>query len=142
MAATLAEIRAGIAANLAAVYGVTVQTNAYALGNPTPPTIEVLGPEDVEYDQSLARGLDRWTLTVRGLVGDVADVGAQVNLDLWIAGTGTDSVKAAIEADKTLGGKVESLWVESCTGYQIYQLDNRGTALGAEWSVVVFNTGH
>jgi hypothetical protein len=140
--ATLAEIRAGIAANLAAVFGVTVQTNAYALGNPTPPTIEVIGPEDVEYDQSMARGLDMWTLKVRGLVGDAADQGAQVNLDLWIAGSGADSVKTAIEADKTLGGKVESLWVESCTGYQLYQLPNNISVLGAEWSVVVFNTGH
>lgn len=139
--ATMAEIRAGLLANLDAVYGSTVQTSAYMLSNPTPPTIQVMGSDSVEYDQTMARGLDYWHLIVQGFVGAVADVGAQTNLDLWIAPSGVLSVKAAIQADRTLGGKVHDLTVDTCSGYRVYQLDAGGAVLGAEWTVLVLNAG-
>lgn len=142
-AATLAQIREGLRVRLATIPN--VQTSAYMLGQVTPPTLQVMGPDEVQYDLAFHRGLDQWTLIVQGFVGAVADVGAQTNLDLWLAPSGSLSVKAAIEGDRSaagaLGGLVQDLTVTTSSGYRIYQLDNSGPVLGAEWTVSVLNTG-
>ena len=143
MAADLATIRAGLATNLATLSTAPdqVQISAYLLGNPTPPCLQVMGPDEITWDLAMHRGLDEWTLIVQGFVGAATDIGSQQNLDLWIAPTGTQSVKTALESDATLGGTVQSLTVPNCTGYKIYQLDSTSSVLGAEWTVRVMNTG-
>jgi hypothetical protein len=137
--ATLAEIRAGLEVRLATIAG--VQTSAYMLDSPMPPTLQVMGPDEVSYDLAMARGLDLWRLIVQGFVGSPMDQGAQVNLDEWLAPAGAKSVKAAIEADGTLGGKIQGLHVEKASGYRLYQLENRGSVLGAEWTIQIYNRG-
>jgi len=140
----LAGIRAGIAANLATLSGApaNVQISAYMLGNPTPPTLQVMGPDQIDYDLAMQRGLDEWRFIVQGFVGAMTDRGAQVNLDAWLAPTGSLSVKAAIEADRTLGGSVQDSYVESASGYKIYQLDAGHQVLGAEWTIRLLALGH
>lgn len=136
--ASLADIRSGIAANLAALDG--VQVSAYLLANPTPPTCTVY-PDEVVYDRAGARGLDVWSMKVQAFVGVQSDLGAQQLLDEMLASSGTQSVKALVETDKTLGGVAHDTRVTGCSGYRIYPQDGRAAVLGAEWSVDVYATG-
>ena len=139
--ATVAELREAITANLNA-HLTDIQATAYMLSNPTPPTIQVYpgGPAgDLEYDLAMARGLDQWMFTVQAFVGVTGDIAAQKRLDVYIASSGPQSVKAAIESDPTLGG-LGSCRVQRCGGYRTYTLET-GSYLGAEWYVQVLATG-
>ncbi len=142
MSATLAQIRAGLATALEDALPTTGgQASAYMLDNPSPPTLQVMGPEEVQYDQAMARGLDEWTLVVQAFSGSPSDRAAQELLDGWYVPNGSTSVKSAIETDRTLGGIIEDLQVVRASGYRIYNLPNRTEALGAEFFVRILNTG-
>lgn len=132
--ASLAEIREGLAANLATIGG--FQVSAYALGNPTPPSAEIV-PARIEYDHAGSRGLDVYVVTVRVFVGLASDVGAQKQLDEFLDKDGTSSVKEAIESDPTLGGVVDDLSVKSSSGYRVFEAGGR-PVLGAEWDVELY----
>jgi hypothetical protein len=137
--ATLADIRTGLADALAAIPG--VQSSPYPLSAPTPPCFFVQ-PAEVNYDETLGRGYDRWLFTITGLVSaGSGDIGAHMNLDRWLAPSGAESVKAALETDATLGGHVEDLRVLTASGYRVFQREGGGIALGCEWSVLLFARG-
>lgn len=140
MTATLAEIRAGLEARLATIPDVV--TSAYMLDAPPDLTLQVMGPDAVEYDLAMQRGLDRWTMIVQAFSGSPDSQAAQMNLDNWLAPNGTSSVKAAIEGDITLGGIVQSARVSRSAGYRIYDLPDRGRTLGTEFFIDIFNTGN
>src|SRR5690348_11943650 len=110
MAATPAQMRAGIAANLAAVF-TNVQVSAYRLDTPSDQCLQVIGTDEVEYDQLMQRGLDNWTFQVQALAGSPVSQNAQELLDTWKEPSGSNSVKAAIESDRSLGGLVQDLTV-------------------------------
>lgn len=137
-APTLQQLRQGLAANLGAITG--VQVSPYLLAQPTPPAIE-LAPDEVEYDTANARGMDSWQFIVRAYVGTPTDQGAQVLLDLMLAPSGATSVKAVLEADRTLGGAAQTLRVAQATGYRLYQRAGGPEYLGCEWTVNVYAPG-
>ena len=89
--ADLEPIREGLAANLAAI--TDCQVSAYMLARPSPPTLQVMGPDEIEYDTAFARGGDSLRMIVQGFVGAVDGKGAQKRLDQWLAGSGAQSVK-------------------------------------------------
>ncbi len=136
--AKLSAIREGLAANLAPLQD--AQVSAYMLAAPTPPCIHVY-PDEITYDRAMGRGEDDWQLVVHGFVGLTSDVGAQKRLDRWLASTGAESVKALIETDRTLDGACDDLFVQTCSGYRVYQLEGRPPTLGAEWTVLVIAKG-
>lgn len=136
--AALDDIRAGL---VEAMEGAGVwQVSGYMLSNPTPPTVH-LYPSAVEYDKAMGRGVDLWRMTVQAFVGMASDVGAQQVLDGMLANNGDTSIKALLEADRTLGGRVHSLQVTGCTGYRLYTLEGRPAVLGAEWTVDIYAQG-
>lgn len=134
MAATMAEIREGLAANLSAIEG--IQVSPYMLGSPTPPAIHVI-PSSIAYDRAMHRGMDEVTMTVQAFVALGLDQGAQMALDELLAPTGSRSVKTAIETDRTLGGKVQHVQVDEMSGYNAVTIVDRGQMLSADWSVTV-----
>lgn len=136
--AELADLREALAANLAGVSGLT--RSAYVLSNPTPPCAEI-EPAPVEYDLAMHRGLDRWRFTVRVYVAANLDKGAQKRLDGYLASSGADSIKAALESDRTLAGAADDLRVTGCTGYRAYERGGQAAMLGAEWQVEVLALG-
>lgn len=138
MSVTVAQIRSGLATNLATVTG-SPQVLAYMLSNPTPPAFAVF-PAATSYDEAMARGLDKWTFTVVAVVSAAVDQDGQKNLDLYLAPSGGYSIKAAIESDRTLGGVVSNLRVTQVSGYRVYA-DDRGANLGAEWTVEIYASG-
>lgn len=133
MAVTLSDIRAGIAANLSLVY-TNVQVSAYMLEAPSPPTLQVKGPDDVEYMQALGPGMSGWTIVIQGFAGTAFSQGAQVTLDEWVQ---SDGVRAAVEADRSLGGKVQDCVIERCRHYGMFHLPSGMSFLGAEWTANV-----
>ena len=132
--ATLAQLREGLATNLDTLDG--VQVSAYMLGSPTPPAIHVI-PSEISYDLAMQRGLDTWTFTVQAFVGTGLDKAAQIRLDKMLAPSGVDSVKAAIEADRTLGGVASDLHVTEVSSYIIVTRSDGSQLLSADWTVVV-----
>ncbi len=127
-------MRAAIAANLSAITG--VQVSPYILGNPTLPTVEIV-PGEVEYDKAMSRGHDDHVFTVRVIVAETTDIGSQVNLDEYMEGDGTRSIKETLESDKTLGGACQALRVVSCSGYRRAVMEGRGAVIAVDWRVEV-----
>lgn len=103
MPAAMSDVRAGLAAALGTITGLRVNTNA--TDDPVPPCA-ILSMNTLTFDSTLARGADEMEWTVTLIVGRADDRAAMQRLETWMAGTGSSSVKAAIEADTTLGGRV------------------------------------
>lgn len=140
-APTMQEIRVGIESNLKAVYLPDWQVSAYMLGDPTPPAMHII-PAEVKYDAAMHRGMDDIRMTIQAYTGIVSDRGAQERLDQLLNPTGATSMKAAVEADTTLGGKVDDLRVVIATGYQVYALNGQaGLVVGCEWTVHIVALG-
>ena len=147
MFGSLAAIRAGLVTNLNVLKTTyqDMQISAYILSNPTPPVIWVKPTTGAvtEYHQAMQNrltlqdGQETWSLTVQAFVASGGDITAQMVLDELLATYGSHSVKAAIEADKTLGGATDDLIVRRCISYQEYQRADGTMALGAEWIVEV-----
>jgi hypothetical protein len=136
--ASLADIRAGLAANLSTIKG--VQISAYQMANPTPPCLQVMGPSEADgvvFDRAFAHGHHNWNIEVLALVALTSDIGSQVLLDEMIETTGASSVKEAIETDPTLGGACQTLDVTTLGGYSPYTIEGRGPMIGARWNVLV-----
>lgn len=70
------------------------------------PPAAVIEPLEVEFDAAMQRGLDVYTAYVLVIVGRMSERTASDRLDVYLAGSGAGSVKAAI--DGTLGGAVAS----------------------------------
>lgn len=135
MSFSLYGIRMGLRNNLWSNLG-TVNMTGYLLTPPTPPCFEIdFPPDSFVYDFSSGRGGDELDIIVRGIVGLGEPDDGQVQLDSWLAGSGTTSVKAAIEDDKTLGGAVEDLRVTQATGHRRLLTPDGGLYLCAEWTV-------
>lgn len=135
MTATAYDIRNGIATALQAIPD--LQATPYVLANPTPPSAHVMRGQ-VLYDQAMRGGTHTWTMRVQAFVALTTDIGAQTLLDQFLAPEGTYSVKAAIEADPSLGGVVSDLHVTTASGEQQYVRDQGGPVIGSEWTVQVW----
>lgn len=133
----MAEIRTGLAANLASLKALGFQVSPYLLANPTPPSIQVM-PGEVTYDRAMHRGLDYVEIVVQAYVALSTDLGGQQKLDQLIAPTGAYSIKTLIESDRTLGDVVDDLHVTKCSGYQTaLSIEGRGPFLLCEWTLNV-----
>ena len=81
---------------------------------PNPPVAIVAGP-DVDYNEDTQS--DRYTFAVIVLVSDSVTRAATLLLDSFLAGAGASSIRAALEADDTLGGVVQYLVVTAIRDY-------------------------
>ncbi len=133
--ASLANIRAGLAANLSTIDG--WQISAYHLSSAVMPSLQVMGPEELSYDLAFGRGLDQWTMSIMAFAGLTTDVGAQKVLDTLLD---TGSVKTALQTDKTLGGAARDLRVTDMQDYRAYVLGTT-QVLGCKWNVAVWAAG-
>ena len=109
---SLSDIRGGLATRMATITG--LRTSATVPDNPRPP-VAVIFPDRIEYDLNARRGADRFYFTIMVLVGRADDRAAQNNLDTFVVGP--TSIKAAIEADRTLGGVADTCRVTEMNNY-------------------------
>jgi hypothetical protein len=142
--ADLTEIREAIAAALVGVLPASQgKVSPWLLASPVPPLLQVMGPDEVDYDSGAFSADDAdWDIIVQGFVGAASLRGAQERLDDWLAPSGDTSVRAKLEADQTLGGTAYGVVVRRASGYRLYTLPNQSDqVLGAEWLVHVATSG-
>jgi hypothetical protein len=132
--ATISEIRDGIATNLATITG--LRTTDTVPDNPQPP-VAIIQPNSIEYDRAFQRGLDQYSFTVTVIVGRASERWAQRTLDLYCGGSGSSSVKTAIESDRTLSGVIQDLRVVAMRNYGTIPLGDQ-TYLAAEFDLIVY----
>src|SRR4051812_21685672 len=124
MTATMQEIRQALAdAIQGAIPG--LQASANVLNNPTPPAAHVMRG-DIDYDLAMQGGLHDLHMRVQAFVALASDIGAQVLLDDYLSPDGANSMKAAIEADTSLGGLIQDLHVTKASGQQTYVREQGG----------------
>lgn len=127
---TAAQIRTAFAAALGTIPGFNVLDY---IGPPAAvPTLQFF-PEKVAYGDGASP--DEWTWIVQAFVGLGMPEGAQQTLDALLDPGAAGSVKAAMEADRTLGGTVDDLHVLSCDGAQQFEHEHGGLVLGSTWTV-------
>ena len=132
--ASITAMREAIAANLASISG--LRTAALIPEDPKPP-VAVVTFDNVNYDTSMGRGLDEYTFRVIVVVGRVNTRGAEQHLDAFMSGSGTSSVKAAIERDRSLGGEANDLRVTTGTNLREVVV-SEATYLATDFVVTVY----
>ena len=133
----IGSVRSAMATKLA---GLDAGVNEYASVNPTAPGVQIL-PPGVEYDRAMHRGLDEWTFTIQAFVSFSEEISAQQNLDAMCNPSGSQSIKALLEADPTLNGTVQNLRVmRQSQGAQHITLGGQPMLL-VEFEVQVFAVG-
>ena len=133
--ADISTLRTAIATNLSTITG--LRTAATVPDQINPP-IAVVMPTSITYDLAFARnGGDEYEFSVMVIVGRVDERMAQNKLDAYCSGTGTQSIKAAIESNKTLGGQAFGCRVTSLRSYSQVSVADV-TYLAAEFAVQVY----
>lgn len=102
----VASVMTGLGSRLSTITGLRVFS--YAPDTLSPPAAVVALPESIEFDSTMARGADRMSIPMHLLVGRVSDRSSTTELAAYLSGTGTKSIKAAIEGDRTLSGSCDS----------------------------------
>lgn len=133
----IAAIRQALANAVGTIAGVQVHPSV-----PDSITAPAFGAGEVEidYDQTFHGGLT--VLLCKGRLYHSRAAGAdsdQPAMDAYLMPAGPTSIKAAIEADRTLGGVCQALRVERLHGYATYQVGGVDY-LGAEFDVRVWAT--
>jgi hypothetical protein len=129
---SISQIRTALATNLATIPG--LRTAAEIPDLPNPP-IAVVSLDSVTYDQSFAKGMTNYTFTITVIVGRTAEREAQRKLDAYIT-PGANSVKNAIESNKTLGGYAYDCRVVSMNSVGSVTISDT-TYLAADFTVTV-----
>jgi len=134
-----------IAARLAEIDG--LQQSAYMLGNATAPTAEIL-PGVIEFDESFARGFDRYEAVVRVTVGQSMDIGAQIRLRQFRSPDGPKSIKRVVECDpetgereRTLGGLTSDLNVNRVSPVRNFRRPDGTVVLGCDFEIEYEGSG-
>lgn len=133
MTVEISDIREGLATNLQTV-AESRQVSAYRMASPTPPSLIVVGFDEITPTTFGRTGFEI-PMLIQGLAGKATEKGAQIRLDKWLSPLGTLDVWSAIESDQTLGGKVSAVTVLKCDGSQFIQLENGTEVLGSTWHV-------
>ena len=132
--ADIADIRAGLVANLATISG--LRTSAELIDNPTPP-VALVSLDSIDYDLAMQGGLTQYNFLITVIVGRSAEREQQRKLDLYCQPTGALSVKSAVESNRTLSDVVYDLRVISTGSIGSIQVNDQ-TYLAAEFTVTVF----
>jgi hypothetical protein len=135
MPAAISALRTGIADALNSLLGIRVY-NDIPDTPVTPCAITEL--QRVTYDTTMARGADEYQFSVQVLSGRADDRTAQARIEAYVAGSGTESLKTALEADPTLGGSCMTVRVIEAGGLQTYDRSDGMSLLGVEFQVLIY----
>lgn len=132
--ADLADIISGLADNLGTIDKLRVQEEVL---DTVPIPCAIIGPPtSVSYDEVMARGADTYTFSVRVLVARASERAAQKALFGYAQGTGSRSIKTAIESDPTLGNSADTVRVTAASNFAVYSYGDV-EYLGVEFTVEV-----
>lgn len=133
--ADITAIREGIEANLETITG--LRGYSEIPDNPQVPAA-VVGLQSISYDQAFQRGLVLYNFNVTVIVGRFNVRSTQKRLNEYAGNTGDDSVKLAIESDKTLGGSAFDCRVASMDSIGAIDLNDGNNYLAMEFTVTVY----
>jgi hypothetical protein len=131
---TVSQIKTGLAANLATVSG--LRAYAYQPDNVNTPFAWPL-LDSIQYNGAMGGGLITHKFTVSVVVGRSAERTAQTLLDGYLSYKGSLSIRQALESDRTLGGVVQDLIVESANNISTLEA-NDATYLAIDFVVTVY----
>ena len=132
--ADIYDIRQGIATNLSTISGLRAAPEIP--DSPNPP-IAIINLDTIDYNEAFNGGLTRYNFVVTVVVGRAAERTMQRKLDSYCQPTGEQSVKVAIESDRTLSGEVYDLRVERSNVVGSITINDQ-IYLAAEFTVTVF----
>jgi hypothetical protein len=119
MAGNLSDIRKGLVGQLALVRGLRVSEHVPEQVNPP---AAIITRAEVDYTQNMSGGLTEWSMQVQLIAGRMADQQSQRQIDAWLSWDGDQSVRQAIEADRTLGGNCQTSRVTSADALSSIQV--------------------
>ena len=131
---TVSQIKTGLAANLATVSG--LRAYAYQPDNVNTPFAWPL-LDSIQYNGAMGGGLITHKFTISVVVGRSAERTAQTLLDGYLSYEGATSIRQALESDRTLGGVVQDLIVESADNISTLEA-NDATYLAIDFAVTVY----
>lgn len=131
---SITAIRTALATNLGTISG--LRTAAEIPDNPSAP-MAVVQLQSVNYDGAYQNGLTTYNFTVTVIVGRPAEREAQRRLDAYSSSTGSDSIKLAVQSDKTLDGNAYDVRVTDMTNIGAVSL-GEATYLAADFVVTVY----
>jgi hypothetical protein len=135
---TIAQIRDGLGDNLRTLPGLRV---GETIPDSFSPPIAIISLGSVQYNGAFntrtVQGLTTYNFTVSVIVGKVSERTAQARLDSYIS-TGTATIKAAIESDRTLGGAAFDCVVPEMTSVGAVVLSGDVSYLAADFTVTVY----
>jgi len=134
VSATVTEIKQGIANALATIPG--LRSYSVQPDNLNPPFAWPM-LDTVTYNGAMRGGLITHVYTVTVVVGRAAERTAQNALDGYVSYDSATSIRAALEADRSLGGVVQNLLVESANNISTTE-GNDTTYLMVDFRVVVY----
>lgn len=135
MPATVSSLRAGLATAL----GTIANLRVYELvpDNPQHPSA-IIRIDRVEFDSTMARGSDEFAFVITVVVGRADDRAAQMKLETYVAGSGSQSIKTAIESDPTLGGIAMACRVQAAQNIGSLERPDGTSLLAVDFVVSVY----
>lgn len=118
--ASIKAIRDGIKTRLATVSGIytydTIPEDVFV------PAAIVGFPATVRYDYAFRSAVARYTVPVRVIAGRTTEAQSQDLIDDLVSPNGTLSIRAAIDADGTLGGVAHSTRIVEARDFGVYEV--------------------
>lgn len=119
MAGNLSDIRRGLVGQLALVRGLRVSEHVPEQVNPP---AAIITRAEVDYTQNMSGGLTEWSMQIQLIAGRMSDQQSQRQIDAWLSWDGDQSVRQALEADRTLGGNCQTSRVASADALSSVQV--------------------
>jgi hypothetical protein len=135
MSATVTELKNGIKTRLETITNLRAYAQQPDQVNPSIGGIAWPTLESITYHGAMRAGLVTHVFTVSVIVGRAAERTAQNLMDTYLSYDG--GIRAAIEADTTLGGYAKTLIVEEATNLSTVDA-NDTTYLTVDFRVVVY----
>lgn len=134
MSASISDVRNAIKTRLATISG--LRANATEPASPNPPAAWPIPRAGTYHADQGDNVTFPWVVRV---VVNPSDLNrGQTALDAYLSPTGTNSIKAALEADPSLGGVVDSLSVTGWTFYGRVEFEGGLVLLGGDVAVEIF----
>jgi len=130
---SIADIKAGLAANLGTVSGLRVSTDVPDQINVPMAVLEL---NSVNYDQAFQQGMTQYNFTISLFVARASERNAQRKLDAY-ADTGASGIKDAVQSDRTLGGAAYDVRVVDMSNISAVSL-GEVSYLAADFTVSVY----
>ena len=133
MAGSSLAIQEALGESLANIPGLRVADHLPEQINPPMAVVQI---QSVAFHRAMAGGLSEWLFTISLVAGRMGDRPAQRQLDSWMSWDGDQSVREAIELDRTLGGACSTLMVADMVAVRPLSLGD-AAYLTCEFNVTV-----